>query len=140
MQIRWVEILCLLPYIIPGSLAQWVWCVRRVPCITSASWVRFSGGFFYYLVLITYEKLSISPASHISHLKSNIRTGSVFCLSLSELQKIIFLELTTTYCFFQPCRLMFCLFGIDTQPSNLESETHRDTEHMVNTYMHTYKT
>ncbi|KYM86494.1 hypothetical protein ALC53_03954 [Atta colombica] len=35
------------------------------------------------------------------------------------IQKIIFLEETTTYCFFQPCRLMFCLFGTFNQPSNL---------------------
>ncbi len=41
----------------------------------------------------------------ITLLRSRIRLGSEFCLSVSELKKIIFLELTTMYSFFQPCRL-----------------------------------
>ena len=38
-------------------------------------------------------------------LRSSMRVGSEFCLSTSELKKMIFLELTTMYSFFQPCRL-----------------------------------
>jgi hypothetical protein len=34
-----------------------------------------------------------------------MRLGSEFCLSTSELKKMIFLELTTMYSFFHPCRL-----------------------------------
>jgi hypothetical protein len=38
-------------------------------------------------------------------LRSRMRLGSEFCLSTSELKKMIFLELTTMYSFFHPCRL-----------------------------------
>ena len=54
-------------------------------------------------------------------LRSSIRVGSLFCLSISLLKKIIFLLETTTYSFFQPCRLMFCLLGVWSQPSRLAS-------------------
>ena len=47
--------------------------------------------------------------------------GSLFCLSISLLKKMIFLLETTTYSFFQPCRLMFCLLGVCSQPSRLAS-------------------